>query len=384
MADHFSEVSSQGWFSRIGNSIKGILVGAVLFLASFALLWWNEGRAVDTAKMLAEGKGAFVSVANDKVDPANEGKLIHVNGKATTTETVSDPQFKVSAPALKLKRLVEMYQWKEETKKETKKKLGGGEETITTYDYKKDWDDEAIDSADFRHPEGHQNPGALPFPSETYAAQKITLGAFTLSPSLAGSINAWEALPVTAPAVAGGEAPEGIRPAGGGYYKGADPANPQVGDVRVSFKVVKPADVSVVSKQAGESFVPYVASNGKALEMLDLGLKSGEQMFAEAEAANATLTWILRFVGWLAMAIGISMVFSPLAVVADVIPFLGDMLGLGIAIFAGLVAAVLSLITIAIAWFFYRPVLGVALLLAAVALVVWLKRAGHKKVEAAG
>jgi len=47
------------WFSRIGESIKGLLFGGVLFLGSFPLIWWNEGRAVQTYESLQEGRGAL-------------------------------------------------------------------------------------------------------------------------------------------------------------------------------------------------------------------------------------------------------------------------------------------------------------------------------------
>jgi hypothetical protein len=46
MADQFQVVSSRGWFSRIGESNKGQLFGGVLFVGSFPLIWWTEGRAV--------------------------------------------------------------------------------------------------------------------------------------------------------------------------------------------------------------------------------------------------------------------------------------------------------------------------------------------------
>jgi len=67
-------------------------------------------------------------------------------------------------------------------------------------------------------------------------------------------------------------------------------------------------------------------------------------------------------------------------VVADVLPILGDLLRGGIAVFAGVVAACLSLVTIAAAWLAYRPVLGIGLLAAAVVLLVagW-KLLGAKK-----
>ena len=75
--------------------------------------------------------------------------------------TLKDSTFGVEAKGLKLGRTVQMYQWKETSESKTKEKIGGGKETTTTYDYKKDWSDSPIDSSDFKRPEGHQNPDLI-------------------------------------------------------------------------------------------------------------------------------------------------------------------------------------------------------------------------------
>jgi len=111
--DTVTEVTSQSWFSRIGDSFKGIIGGILLILIAVVLLFWNEGRAVKRYKTLQEGRGAVVSVSVTTVDPANEGKLIHVTGTAETDATLTDPIFGISVNAVKLRRSVEMYQWEE-------------------------------------------------------------------------------------------------------------------------------------------------------------------------------------------------------------------------------------------------------------------------------
>lgn len=73
------------------------------------------------------------------------------------------------------------------------------------------------------------------------------------------------------------------------------------------------------------------------------------------------------------MAVGIGLILRPLAVLSDVVPFLGGLVGFGIAIIALLVAGALSLVTISIAWLFYRPLLGITLLVIA-ALMIFLAR----------
>jgi hypothetical protein len=66
------------------------------------------------------------------------------------------------------------------------------------------------------------------------------------------------------------------------------------------------------------------------------------------------------------MLVGLNMVFRPLAVIADVLPILGSITRAGTGAIAFLLAAVLSTVTIAVAWMVYRPLLGGALLAVAV------------------
>ena len=193
--DSFTEVTNESWFSRIRGAIKGILAGLVLLVVAFPLLFWNEGRAVKRYKTLEEGGGAVVSVASDRVDATNAGKLIHVTGRAETDATLMDSVFGVSVNALKLKRDVEMYQWEERSQSKTREKIGGGTETVRTYTYSKTWSTQPISSAGFKEPTGHQNPGSMPYESTQQTADKVTLGAFTLSSSLVSKISNFTSLP---------------------------------------------------------------------------------------------------------------------------------------------------------------------------------------------
>ncbi len=83
------------------------------------------------------------------MDAALQGKLIHLSGVASTKDMLSDPDFSLSIPAIKLERKIETYQWKEDSKEETKDNYGGSQTTTTTYTYTKDWDQEMIKSSDF-------------------------------------------------------------------------------------------------------------------------------------------------------------------------------------------------------------------------------------------
>ena len=374
-------VTEESWFSRIGGAFKGIFVGLLLSVISVPLLFWNEGRAVKTAKGLKEGAGAVVALDSDEVSQANDGKFVHITGAANTDETLTDDQFGVQYNGIRLKRDSEMYQWVEKKKSKTKKKLGGGTRTETTYSYEKDWASSLVDSSDFHNKGGHTNPDSMRFPTTTSQASLVRLGGFQLPDSLISQISGAEPLEIDADSIAeeirefttvkqeDGAAVAYFRP--GGQYDG----EPRIGDIRLRFTATPNSTVSVMSQQKGDSFEPYVTQYDTRLNMLSMGDVAPEEMIAAAEAANAQMTWILRAVGSGMMFFGFMMILKPLSVFADVIPLLGSVVGAGAGVIAFLLAAAGSLITISIAWIFYRPLLGIGLLaLAGVALFFLFKR----------
>jgi hypothetical protein len=385
VADQFTAVANISWFTRVKDAFAGMVFGVAFFLAAFPLLFWNEGRAIKTAKSLTEGSSAVVSVGADRVDPANEGKLVHVTGLATTSEALGDPIFGVSAAALRLRRKVEMYQWNEQTETKTENQIGGGQVKHTVYTYQKQWSDHAVPSGSF-HEASHDNPAALPYASQDLDSAKTTLGAFALSDSLLRQLNDFSPLAVTGDAAQhlSADLQGKLKPAAGSYFQGVDPAIPQVGDVRVSFMVVGPETISVVSKQFGSTFEPYATQAGRDLDMVEAGAHSAPEMFKTSMEQNQMLTWILRFAGFFAMFIGLALLFQPLVVLADILPFLGWIVGAGRTMLAFTVSAAFSLVTIAAAWIAYRPVIGGGLLVVALAFLAkgLTHRAGHAAVPA--
>jgi len=379
-----TEITNQSWLGRIGESIKSVLFGLVLFVASFPVLWLNEGRAVRTEKGLHEGQGAVVDASADRVDPSMNGKLVHVAGKASTAEQISDPDFGVApAGALKLRRRAEMFQWEEEKKSETEKKTGGGSVTKTTYSYSKKWSDRLIDSSGFKE-SGHDNPSKMAFESRDTQAQQVTLGAYKLSDSLVGKMDDYEPVALTDQDLAKIASKEAsFKVAENAFFLGEHPQDPAIGDLRVSFSVVKPGDYSVVAKQSASTFEPFPTASGYQIELLKRGIVPAQAMFLAALQQNTILTWVLRVVGFILMFIGMALVFRPISVFGDVIPLFGSLLAFGTGLFALVMSGVLSVMTIAVAWIFYRPFLGIALLAAAIAVLVWFAMRGRKKIAAA-
>lgn len=366
MSDQFTEVTTKSWLSRIMGSFIGVLVGILLFLGSFPLIFWNEGRSVDRIKTLGEGRAIVVELSADQIDATREGSLVHFSGLATTDDVLKDSQFGVEENALKLNRTVEMYQWEEKSESKTTKNLGGSETTETIYSYNKTWSQNRINSSNFKNQFGHENPSMPAYGSEQFTASKITVGAFELGEAFVGQISGAENYPLSQknfnsldPSLR-----SSFKLSGGTYFRG-NATSPQVGAVRVSFNIVRPMTVSVVGKQDGDALQSYATKNGE-IDLLQNGTLSASDMFASAEAENKIVTWLIRLAGFIIMWFGLALIMGPLSVIGSVIPFVGSVLGAGTGFIAFVLALVLSVVTAAIAWIVFRPLIGGALLLLAV------------------
>ena len=429
----YTETTTTGYGTRVGNSFKAIGSGFLLFIAGTALLWWNEGRAVKTEKMLEEAGSAYVEMENpNKKDASLEGELICGTALATTEDSLSDAQFGIGAKAISLRRTVEYYQWVEHSTEKKEDKLGGKEVTTTTYTYSKEWVGRPVESASFKDP-AYQNKNTVlaSFENDEQWAENVSWGAYTLPEGLVHSISSREGIdlaiaedllkqfdrntqtayerfygvkqkslqpaePVvnvvlsdSAQAVADSlkavndsinEAMakaenkkdlEYVHQASNVLYFGRVPGSPEVGDVRVTFEKVVPAKVTVMAVVDGDTFKPFKAKNGKRFQTLVMGKKSGDEIIEDAQDANSMWTWALRILGVLMVIGGLKGIFGFVETILKVVPFIAGIFGWGVGLVCSIVGIAWSLIVIAIAWLFYRPLLGIGLLVLA-GFLVWV------------
>jgi hypothetical protein len=368
-SEQYTEITHESWFGRLGKAIGGVGVGLILVTAAAVLLFWNEGRSVRRYQTLELGRKQVISIAPDSVDPEYEGCLVHLSDEATTTQPLQDPEFGLRLTALRLQRLVEMYQWTEEKKTKERKKVGGGKEKTTTYHYQKRWVSRHVDHGRFKKPAGHRNPAEMPYAGQDFISINARLGGFRLTPTLVQRIRGFQDVDMDE-ALIPGRIPEDAKRHGAWLYFGPQPGTPAVGDVRVSFQAVYPTRISVVAGQLKNRLTPYITPAGE-LALVQTGVHSAEALFEGARKSNATLTWALRLGGTLVMGIGFLLILGPLAAAADVVPLLGSIVGLGAGVAAAVLAAGLGLSLIAVAWIWHRPLLG-GVLLAATGLLVGL------------
>lgn len=369
--DSVTETTVTGWGSRLLGSLVGALIGFAMFLGSFALLYWNEGRAVDAIRALDEGAGMVAEAPPERADPALQGRLVHVSAALSAGGAVRDPTFRVGGDGLaRLHRKVEMYQWKEHSETATHKNLGGSETKETTYTYEKVWSESAIDSGSFKRRDGHLNP-AMPVRSQTFEAPAIKLGGYRLDPKVVAKLGSFTPLALD---TGGAVLPRDYRRDGEVLYRGASVEAPAIGDLRITFTAVALQPASVVAAQSGDMLAPFTGRNDRVINLVELGAVPAAAMFKTAKHEEAVLTWILRAVGFAVMLFGLVLTSSPLSTLLGVIPLLEGIAEVGAFVLALLLAVPLTLATIAVAWIVHRPVIGVALLVAGVVATVGLRR----------
>lgn len=381
----YQEVKTTSYGTRVGNSFKGIGGGIILFIAATVLLWWNEGRAVKTTKMLNEAQGAYVEMENpSKIDPALDGELVHATAVATTQDSLVDTRFGFGATAISLQRSVEYYQWVEHSESKSEDKLGGKEVTTTTYTYTKEWVSSPVQSSEFKDPE-YQNKNMVltVVDPQTQWAGNVTFGAYKLNESLSHSISSREPVQLAIDENILKDLNDGIsriqkkdslnyvHQDANVLYIGRVPSSPEVGDVRITWEKVVPAKVTIISQVDGDTFKAYKAKNGKTFQTLVMGKKDASEIFESEQSTNKVLLWVLRILGVILVITGLKGIFGFLETLLKVVPFLANILGWGVSLVCTVVGLVWSLIVIALAWLTYRPVLGISLLVVA-GLLVWI------------
>lgn len=432
----YQETKTTGYGTRVSNSLKGIGIGFLLLLGGTALLWWNEGRTVQITQMLEEAQTVAVHVEDvSKPDPSLNGKLIHATAFTQTKDSLNDLTFGVGCVAIQLERKVQYYQWVEHSETETKDKTGGSQETVTTYYYKQEWIGNPVNSQEFKDPD-YQNKNfvLMDIENKSYMAENVTFGAYKLPKDLIGSISGtvpmelslseerlseWNrdikksfestsASTVNNTAAVAGETStiaEGdsvkvetvattetgqivkqdynyVHVNGNVLYFGKNPNNPQVGDVSVTFTKIMPGDASVIAVVSGNNLQSYIAKNGKKLSVLTSGAVSMDEMFETEHLSNSIISWVLRFIGLFLVVSGLKGIFGILVDLLRVLPFLADIVGLGVGSICKVLGLVWSLLVIAAAWLFYRPVTAGILLAVIVVLIAYLVKRGKNNKKA--
>lgn len=364
--NHFTETTTTGYGENIVNSFKGILFGILLIVGSIVLLSYNENRSIKQTLALEEMQSKIVTLKDTKYNPQYNKQPILIQGDVIPKQALKDSQFDVKSDGLSLHRKVEMYQWREDKSTRSEDKLGGGTETVTTYDYVKEWSSREISSSSFKHLEKHKNP-PMPFDAKTFTTD-ANIGDFYLSQNIINHFGSSNTLSLSSMP----KETNGFTNHQTFLYKGRDINSPAIGDIKISYTHMPRGDYSIIGMAKDKSVVAYHSLNDRDFLFVRAGKVSANQIFQEEFTSNTILTWILRGVGLVLMFIGFMLVMGPLATLAKVIPMVGSLVEGASAIVAGVLTLLIGSIVIAIAWFASRPLLSLAIIGVGVGLTIVL------------
>lgn len=367
-------------------------LGPAIIAGAAWIIFWNEGGAAKIQARVAEGTSACVSVAADKIDSANEGKLVHVVGQVTTDEMLLDPLLQVSAQALRLKRVVEMYQWQEAESRIDNPAGPDGKSVPPTITYKHTqvWSSDAIDSSRFKETAGHTNPH-LPLKSEEWSPKQARLGAFDLTAPQIAKLSAGTPLVLKEKQAQISLPPEQgsvfrtdehllIRPGAAAqgrtltFAPSTSPPptpsaelndKPQVGDVRVKFVSGPPQEMTAIGKQVGNQIHPYPTKAGGDVGWFLTGKHAPEKLFASQLAWSSSGTWIMRAFALAVIYAGVFLTLGPLLRYANSFAWLQSVVSIGAFYVRAALTLAIAAVLIGAAWFYYRPAFAVALFVVA-------------------
>lgn len=227
-----------------------------------------------------------------------EGKLIHVSGLLRVPEPIAEPNYNIIVQAVKLRKIVQMYQWHEDY---TESKFAEGDESARSYFYFKDWSETVIDSRSF-HTLNHQNPRQLPMQTKITIAEKAFIGYFELGDACKELFTGWTD-------VTSDTRPEDpyIKMHLGWYFHVEDLFDPLIGDTRVKFQFAGLQEMyyTIVGKLINGRIQPYKSNLKKEIILLAKGELTIDEIFKEEHHSVRKKTWIIRLFGFTLIFFGV-------------------------------------------------------------------------------
>lgn len=348
-----------------GKSGSGFLAGLVFLFIGVSILWNNEERTVKTQKAINEAKKVYIDVKSNRIDKKNEGKLVATKGKLSTKEDtiLKDKKYGISVNAIKMKRNVEMYQWDEDCETD--------DNDNTKCTYKKVWSDTLIDSEDFQE-SGHENPTSFSVDSDEYVADEVKLGEYILPEELVKKLKYNKKKDSEELTNEYNNSSEKII-VSDRYLTDVKEDNPEIGNIRISYLYLSPITVSVMGVQTDNTFEAFTSKKGADIYTIVEGNKTGAQILEDMQKSNKIMKWILRFLGTFVIIISFNSMFSFLNTITSKIPVLGSLVSGATNLISDVLGISISLVVIAVAWFRFRPVLSITLLLVGAALIIGAK-----------
>ncbi|CAD8069285.1 unnamed protein product [Paramecium primaurelia] len=396
---HLSSSSHGG-----GSPIAAIFFGGLFIVGAFCMLWYNERRQAITEYRINQAYKECTSVNSAEINPNTNNKLIHTNGQSHTNSLIIDDIFGLKlSDCVKLIRTVEMFQWVRRSRQENNR---------TTYYYEQIW------SSTFHAEVGDgyfNDQSKWIVQAQDQINENVYVGAYLLTKSLAEQTDANEIINLTtehaqnvAKYFQNQRIFQHFDAQGKEMYFQQEKGRIINNDLRVSFRAARIGPTTVVSQQQNNTFTPFIIHDKyeqtlnqdgeniensnpfgilscccccclcccqlcKAIEqplselnLLYQVILTQQQVFKKLAEEYACLTLCQRITGYILMGFGFYLIFYPVTWVVSIIPLIGEFLaaitGFAFFLVSFLISIPFSILTIALAWLFYHPKYGIALI----------------------
>lgn len=385
--DEGGDEEGGSWYSRAKSG--GRTFGALaILLGSLYLLFWNEGFSKRHSDAIAEAGELVVAAPRDVIDPALEGKPVHLSARVNSQAGTADEVFGLRTKGVALYRHVLMFQWIE-----YEEKSGRGKRKRTEYVYAMDWDDTYHDSSKFHEPAGHQNPKPA-LESDGFFAQDARFGPYRFdndevaaqalddmeTPNAPGSLGRWPTELTALPELSSElQQKRWYKLDEGTYYRGnAATDEAELGDLSVTFyELSNDYALSMIGAQKGDHLEAWTASNGDSVLLASGGTHSADQIISDAAALGDSRTKFLRIVGLIGAVIGAAGIGRLLAGFLGMIPVVGSIVQYSLMVTGAIFGLLVGLVTIAVGWLSARPWIAGTIMALIIGGIVWMVLKGR-------
>lgn len=230
-------------------------VGVLLVFAGIALIAITAHSLINYRMIAGRHGGETMDLGSDAIlQSGQHGRMARVVSTPRVIEPPTDPDFNLRVSTPLLIRHVEMFQWREL-------------HFSSDYSYELDWVDHPLDAEHFKQRAGHANPPSFPLAGKEFRAPRVQMGDFNLSPELLRALPGLEPVQPNMKALPPNLAASFS--ANGNYLTtSAQPTNPRLGDVRVSWEQVPLQQLTVFARVNSDRLVPAAdAPDGKGYDV---------------------------------------------------------------------------------------------------------------------
>lgn len=324
--------------------ITSVIFGFLLLIGIVCLIWWNETVGFKSKRLIKTITTGAVEVDSNVIDAKNDGKLVVVNGDLKYTEGANDYQFDIYIKTPRIRRVVEVFQYKEVVDENDGEK---------TYKYETVWDSSFINSNTFND-KTKKNTFDPEYKTQDFYAEDLSIGKYKFSDSLKEQISLNSVYKDLDPIVA--EAYD-LKINDIYYTNSEDVNNPKVGDIRISFVYSDEKEGTILAMQSFDSFITFTTNKGIVYNKFVPRITTKKAMVTLVANDNDVLRWQLRFSLAFILFLLAFISFRPITRLSENLFFFGRISVSYLALLCAFLSLIVCFIEAGLVWIIYNPII---------------------------